>query len=159
MTISRRGLSPDVVVVVGLLILHFTLHRFFVRWPAMPNFLIGALLLAALRMRAGYAAFFGFALGVFEAAMSLAGLGTISIVLTVIGYLGARSRDLLFADARHYVFIYLFCGTWLSEFVLMLAMPGGPGIMGAVVLAPISALGTAAVCGAAESVAAAIRRP
>jgi hypothetical protein len=110
--------------VVALVILHFTLYRFLVRWPVMPSFLIGGLLLAAL-----------------------------------VGYLAARSRDLLFADARYYVFIYLFAGTWASEMLLMLAMPGGPGILGGLVLAPVSALGTAVVCGAAERLAAAFRRP
>jgi len=156
---SRRGWTPDGVLVVALVLVHLTLFRFFVRWPAMPNFLIGGLLLAALRMRAGYAAFFGFSLGILEAAMGLEGMGTISIVLTVIGYLAARSRDLLFADARYFVFIYLFAGTWFAEVSLMLAMPGGPGILGGLVLAPVSALGTALVCGTAESVATAIRRP
>ena len=156
---SRRGLGPDAFVVVGLLLLHFALYRYFVRWPAMPNFLVGGLLLTALRVRAGYAAFVGFGLGVLEAAMGLEGLGTISIVLAVIAFFGARSRDLLFADARHYVFIYLFVGTWVSELALMLAMPGGPSLAAGFVLAPVSALGTALVCGAAESVAATIRRP
>ncbi len=159
MTGFRRGWSADAALVVGLMILHFTLYRFFVRWPAMPNFLIGGLLLAALRMRAGYAAFLGFGLGMLEAAMGLEGLGTTSLVLTLVGYLGARSRDLLFADARHYVFIYLFVGTWVAEVALILTLPGGPTPLGALVLAPVSALGTALVCGAAESVAAAIRRP
>jgi len=144
---------------VALILLHFMLYRFFVRWPALPNLMIGGLLLAALRLRAGYAAFCGFSLGLLEAAMALAGFGTISIVLTVVGYLAARSRDLLFADARYYVFIYLFVGTWAAEMLLMLAMPGGPGILGGFVLAPISALGTAVVCGAAERAAAALRRP
>ncbi len=155
----RRAWSADVVVVVVLVILHFTLYRFLVRWPAMPNLLVGGLLLAALRMRAGYAAFLGFGLGVLEAAMGLEGLGTTSLILALVGYLGARSRDLLFADARHYVFVYLFVGTWIAEVSLILAMPGGPNLLGALVLAPVSALGTAVVCGAAESVAASIRRP
>ena len=91
--------------------------------------------------------------------MGLEGLGTTSLVLALVGYLGARSRDLLFADARHYVFVYLFAGTWIAEVSLILAMPGGPNLLGALVLAPVSALGTAVVCGAAESVAASIRRP
>ncbi|MEK6253255.1 MAG: hypothetical protein N2B05_01025 [Gemmatimonadales bacterium] len=159
MTGPKRGWSADAFVVVALVILHFTLYRFFGRWPAMPNLLIGGLLLAALRMRAGYAAFLGFGMGVLEAAMGMEGLGTLSLVLTLVGYLGARSRDLLFADARHYVFIYLFVGTWIAEVALILAMPGVPNLLGALVLAPVSALGTAVVCGAGESVAATLRRP
>jgi len=156
---SKRGWSPDAAVVLALVVLHFTLFRFFVRWPAMPNFLIGGLLLAALRLRAGYSAFFGFSLGILEAAMGLEGMGSISIVLTVVGYLAARSRDLLFADSQYYVFIYLFAGTWVAEVSLMLVMPGGPGLLGWLVFAPVSALGTAVVCGTAESVATALRRP
>lgn len=159
MTLHRRRPSPDLIIVVALLVVHFTLYRFFVRWPAMPNLMIGALLLGALRMQAGYAAVLGFGLGLLEAAMGLEGLGTISIILTIVGYLGARSRDLLFADARHYVIFYLFVGTWVAELSLMLALPGGPHWLEALVLAPISALGTAVICGAAESIAGALRRP
>lgn len=159
MTALRRGWSVDVVMVVALVILHFTLYRSFVRWPVLPNLLIGGLLLAALRMRAGYAAFTGFSLGVLEAAMGLEGLGTISLVFLLVGYLGARSRDLLFADARYYVFMYLFVGTWIAEVSLILTMPGERNLLGALVLAPVSALGTAVVCGAAGSVAAVLRRP
>ena len=51
MTGLRRGWSADAVVVLTLVVLHFTLYRFFGRWPAMPNLLIGGLLLAALRMQ------------------------------------------------------------------------------------------------------------
>lgn len=159
MTVLRRGWSADAVVVVILVVLHFTLYRFFSAWPALPNLLIGGLLLGALRMRAGYAAFLGFGLGVLEAAMGMEGLGTLSLVLTLVGYLGARSRDLLFADARHYVFIYLFVGTWIAEVALILAMPGVPNLLGALVLAPVSAFGTAVVCGAAEALASTLRRP
>lgn len=90
--------------------------------------------------------------------MGLEGMGSISLVLTAVGYLAARSRDLLFADARYYTPIYLFVGTWLAELALMLAMPGGPGVLLALVLAPVSAALTALVCGAAESLATAASR-
>ncbi len=156
---SRGRWAPDAIVVLGLLVLHFSLRRFLVGWPGMPSLLIGALLLGALRMRAGTAALFGFVLGLLEAAMGLEGMGSISFVFTAVGYLGARSRDLLFADARHYVFIYLFVGTWVAEAGLMLAMSGEAGLVGPLLLAPVSALATAILCGIAEAVAAAFRRP
>ncbi|MCL7972268.1 MAG: rod shape-determining protein MreD [marine benthic group bacterium] len=155
----RGRWAPDVIVVLGLLVLHFSLRRFLVGWPVMPSFLIGALLLGALRLRAGNAALFGFFLGLLEAAMGLEGMGITSFVFTLVGYLGARSRDLLFADARHYVFTYLFVGTWVAEAALMLAMPGEAGLVGPLLLAPVSALVTAILCGSAEAVAAALRRP
>jgi cell shape-determining protein MreD len=155
---ARRGPALDVALVVVLLLVHFTFHRFFVRWPVTPNLLVGGLLLAALRLTAGQAALLGFVLGVFEAAMGLEGMGTISLVLTVVGYLAARSRDLLFADARYFTPIYLFAGTWLAELGLLVAMPGGPGLLAGLVLAPISAAGTALVCGAVDFVVASARR-
>lgn len=155
----KRRWAPDAIVVLALLVVHFTLHRFLVSWPGMPNLLVGALLLGALRMRAGTAALFGFTLGLLEASMGLEGMGTLSLVFTLIGYLGARSRDLLFADARHYVFVYLFVGTWVAEVTMMFAMPGGGGLLAALVLAPLTALTTSLVCGAAEALAAAVRRP
>ena len=156
---ARRRWAPDAIVVLAILVAHFTLHRFLVSWPGMPSLLIGALLLGALRLQAGTAAVFGFILGLLEAAMGLEGMGILSLVFTLIGYLGARSRDLLFADARHYVFIYLFVGTWVAEVALMLAMPGEHGLLGPLVLAPLSALTTSLVCGSAEALAAVLRRP
>ena len=151
MTAGRRVATVDVIVIVALLLIHFTFHRFFVRWPIAPNFLIGALLLAALRLRAGHAALLGFVLGILEAAMGLEGLGTISLVLVIVGYLAARSRDLLFADARYYIPIYLFVGTWLAEIGFVIAMRGGPDLLLALVLTPVSAAATALVCTVVES--------
>jgi cell shape-determining protein MreD len=146
------------LLVVGLVALHFTFHRFFAHWSVAPNLLVGALLLAALWLRAGYAAFLGFSLGVLESAMGLEGMGTIALVLTLLGYAAARSRDLLFADARYYTVIYLFFGTWLGEIGLMAATPGGMNVLGALVLAPLSAFATAVVCGSAETLVSAARR-
>lgn len=158
MAAGRRDSLLEVLLVAGLIILHFTFHRFFAQWPFAPNLLVGGLLLAALWLRAGHAALLGFLLGVLESAMGLEGMGTISLVLTLLGYVAARSRDLLFADARYYTAIYLFIGTWLGEIGLMAATPGGYDLLGALLFAPLSALGTAVVCGAVESLAAATRR-
>ncbi len=150
---DRRAAAVDVGLVVGLILIHFTFHRFFVRWVVAPDLLVGGLLLAALRLRAGHAAVLGFILGILEAALVLEGMGAISLVLTAVAYVAARSRDLLFADARHFTFIYLFVGTWIAEVGLMLAMPGGPGWLAGLVMAPLSAVSTAVVCGLAESLA------
>ena len=157
MAAGRRTVLVDVGVVAGLILIHFTFHRFFARWPLAPNLLIGGLLLAALRLRSGHAAFLGFTLGILEAAMGLEGMGSISVVLTIAAYLAARSRDLLFADARYYTPIYLFVGTWVTELGLLLVMRGGPDLLLALVLTPVSAAATALVCGAVESVTSARR--
>lgn len=158
MTVGRRGAVAEVTVVALLILVHFTFHRFFERWPIAPNLLIGGLLLASLHLRSGHAALLGFALGLLEAAMGLEGMGTISLVLVVVAYLAARSRDLLFSDARFYTPIYLFVGTWVTEIGLLLAMRGGPDPLLALVLTPVSALSTALVCSAVETLTSAARR-
>ena len=158
MVIGRRAVFVDVAVVVALLIAHFTFHRFFVRWAIAPNLLVGALLLASLHLRSGHAALLGFGLGILEAAMALEGMGSISLVLTVVAYLAARSRDLLFADARYYTPIYLFVGTWVAELGLLLAMRAGADLVLTLVLIPVSAAGTALVCWAVETAASVARR-
>ena len=158
MVIGRRAAVVDVAAVTLLILVHFTFHRFFMRWPVAPNLLIGALLLSALRLRAGHAALLGFFLGLLEAAMGLEGMGSISLVLAIVGYLAARSRDLLFADATYYTPIYLFVGTWAAELGLLVAMRGGPDLLLALVLTPVSAAITALVCTGVESAAATVAR-
>jgi cell shape-determining protein MreD len=137
--------------IVLLLFLHFLFRPLFVRLPVAPNLLVGALLLATLRLRAGHAAFLGFGLGLLEAAMALEGMGWYALALTVIGYVGARSRDLLFADARFYVFGYLFVGTWIAESVLLLLGTTPPGLLRLLAGGATDALLTAIVCGGVEA--------
>ena len=139
-----------------LLFLHFLFRPLFVRLPIAPNLLVGALLLATLRLRAGHAALLGFGLGILEAAMALEGMGWYALALTVIGYVGARSRDLLFADARFYVFGYLFVGTWLAETVLLLLGTSPPGLLRLLIGGAADALLTALVCGGVEATTASI---
>lgn len=158
MGVGRRTETVDVAIVAGLLVVHFTFHRFLVQWAVAPDFLIGALLLASLRLQAGHAAVLGFVLGILEAAIGLEGMGTISIVLTLAAYVAARSRDLLFADARYYIPIYLFIGTWVTQLALLLALGGGSDLPLALITTPLSAASTALVCWAVESLTSAARR-
>jgi len=88
--------------------------------------------------------------------MALEGMGWYALALTVIGYVGARSRDLLFADARFYVFGYLFVGTWLAETVLLLLGTSPPGLLRLLIGGAADALLTALVCGGVEATTASI---
>jgi cell shape-determining protein MreD len=134
-----------------LLFVHFLFRPLFVRLPVAPNLLVGALLLATLRLRAGHAAALGFGLGILDAAMALEGMGWYALALTVIGYVGARSRDLLFADARFYVFGYLFVGTWIAEGALLLLGTSPPGLIQLFVGGAADAFLTALVCAGVEA--------
>lgn len=156
MDVERSTWAWSLAGVVALLVLHFLLRPLLVQLPVAPNLLIGALLLATLRLRAGHAAVLGFGLGILEASMALEGMGSYALALTVVGYLGARSRDVLFADARFYVVAYLFVGTWLAEIVLLLLGTTSPGPLRLVVGSGVNALLTAAVCGGVEALTASI---
>lgn len=145
-----RGQGPMVALVAAILLIHFLFRPALLALPVAPDLLTGGLLLATLHMRAGYAALLGFVLGVLEAAIGLDGMGRISVVYILTGYLGARSRDLLFADARYYVFAYLFVGTWLTRLGLMVVTGIDLDVYTVVVGGGVVAALTALVCGAAE---------
>lgn len=146
--LQRRDTVVSMTVVVLLLLLYFLFHPWLNGLPVGPDLLIGALLLAALRVQAGTAAILGFVLGPLEAAMALGDPGIYALVLTVTGYLAARSRDILFADAPVFVVVYLFIGTWLARSALVMSTGGATGgAVEALLVVGFDALATAIVCG------------
>lgn len=156
--LQRRDTVVSLGVVALLLLLHFLLWPWLTGLPAGPDLLLGGLLLAALRVRAGTAAALGFVLGPLEAAMGLGDPGAYALVLTLTGYLAARSRDVLFVDAPLFIAVYLFLGTWIARVALVL-MAGGPtGVGAAIGWALLDALVTALVCGAVDTFASALVR-
>jgi rod shape-determining protein MreD len=151
--LQRRDAAVTMTVVVVLLLLYFLFHPWLTGLPVGPDLLIGGLLLAALRVQAGTAAILGFVLGPLEAAMTLGDPGIYALVLTVTGYLAARSRDILFADAPVFVVVYLFIGTWVARSVLVMTTGGVTGAPGAaLLLVAFDALATAIVCGLIDAV-------
>jgi cell shape-determining protein MreD len=155
---ERRAEAVNAIVVALLVLLHFTFRPFLLAAPVAPDLLVGGLLLAALRLRAGYAALLGFILGLLEAAMALEGMGEVALVLAVVGYMGARSRDLLFADARYFVPAYVFAGTWLAQAGILLLVADTFEPVRMFVIGPGNAVLTALLCGIAERVVAATWR-
>lgn len=135
-----------------LLLIHFLFRPSLISFSAAPDFLVGGLLLAALRMRAGHAAALGFGLGVLDAAMALENPGIYALVLLTIAFAAARSRDLLFADARFFVGVYLLAGTWTTRTALALLGTANPSIPGAVGSALVTAVVTTIVCATVDSV-------
>jgi cell shape-determining protein MreD len=156
MDVERSAWAWSLAGITTLLVLHFLFRPFLVRLPVAPNLLVGALLLATLRLRSGHAAILGFGLGILEASMALEGMGSYALALTVVGYVGARSRDLLFADARFYVFGYVFVGTWLAEIVLLLLGTSPAGPVRLILGSGADALLTATVCGGVEALTASL---
>lgn len=141
--IQRTSRTAAVAVIGVLLLAHFVFRPWLKATPVAPDLLLAGLLLASLRLRAGPAAGLGFTLGFLEAAMALSNPGPYALVYTVAAYASARSRDLLFADARIYVALYLLAGTWLTRVSVLVLADTGPGMIGDMAWAALTAASTA----------------
>lgn len=107
-----------------LVVVHFALHLSFGVEASAPDLLTIGVLLVARQVRGGPAAGVGFTLGLLEDAVSLGAFGAAAITQTVIGYLGARSRDLFVGDSAVFLGFYLFLGAWLQD-ALYFTLAGG----------------------------------
>lgn len=140
------------LAVTGLVLLHFLFRPTLAGSVLAPDLLVGGLLLAALRLGAGNAAILGFVLGVLDGAMALGNPGKYALILLFVAFVAARSRDLLFADARFFVAVYLFAGTWLARAALTLFGTTTPDIVAAMGSALITASVTTVVCFTVDSI-------
>lgn len=145
---SRSGLSFWVFLVL-LLVIHFMLHLALGLRESAPDLLTIALLLGARRTTSSLAAGLGLLLGLLHDSLSLTAFGADAVVLTVLGYAGARSRDLFEGDSLLFVGGYLFLGKWLHDllyWVLARNLTGGNFVSRFLVEVPMAAL-YAAVAG------------
>lgn len=133
---------------VALATLHFLLHVGFGIGSGVPDLLTVALLVGARETDMGVGAGLGFAFGLMEDAFSLLAFGANAVSLTVVGLLGARTRDLFVGDSLLFLAWYLFVGKWLRD-ALHWVMTGetvrGPAIRSLVIEAPAQALYAAGV--------------
>lgn len=147
MTAAGRGgpswAAPAAAAVLA--VLHFLLRPLLVGWWGAPDLLAAAVLVLSLGVRPGAAAGAGFVLGLLEEALTLGPLGPLAIVYALVGYLGARSWDLVFTDTRLYLPLYLVIGAWLLIVVNAWFAPGDLVWDMIILRAPVSALLTAVV--------------
>ncbi len=139
---SRSAVSFWVFFVL-LVIGHFVLHVALGLGESAPDLLSVALLLGVRRTRSSVAAVLGLLLGVLHDSLSLTAFGADAVVLTVLGYAGARSRDLFEGDSLLFVGAYLFIGKWLHDFgywLLARDLTGGDFVSQFLVHVPIAAL-------------------
>lgn len=106
---------PFWLLIATLVVLHFILHITLGLTVWAPDLLTLAVLLGARQIQPGAAAGLGFALGLLEDAVSLGAFGAAAVTQTVIGYLGARSRDLFVGDSLAFLTLYVFVGAWLQN--------------------------------------------
>lgn len=105
------------VFIAILVFLHFALHVGFGLEGAAPDLLVVATLFGARRLRAPGAALVGLGLGLLEDALSVVAFGASALALSILGFLGARSRDLFEGDSLLFVAVYIFLGKWLRDAV------------------------------------------
>ena len=103
--------------VVLLAILHFLLHLGFGLGRIAPDLLTIALLVAAREVGMGTAGGIGTFFGLLEDAFSVLAFGANAMTLTVVGILGARTRDLFVGDSRLFIVSYLGVGKLLRDLI------------------------------------------
>jgi hypothetical protein len=138
-----RGRVALLVLVVILVVLHFLLRIGLGLGDLAPDLLVLAVLLAAREMRPGPAAALGLGLAVLEGALVPFAMGALAVVFTVLGYLGARTREWFASDSLVLLAIYLFAGKWIADILLhfmagRLIHPGGPSTL--LLISPLTAL-------------------
>lgn len=101
--------------IVFLVILHLALRVSLGLGEAAPDLLTVAVLLGARRTRPAIAAGVGFGLGLLRDSLALGPFGGAAAVLTVLGYLGSRTRDFVEGESLLFTAVYLFIGVWLHD--------------------------------------------
>ena len=112
-----KGGWPFWLFIAILVAAHFALHLSLGLDAAAPDLLTVAVLLGARQLSGGAAAGLGFLLGLIEDAVSLGAFGAGAATQAVVGFLGARSRDLFLGESLLFLGIYLFLGTWLQDVI------------------------------------------
>lgn len=131
------------VLILLLVVLHFVLHLSFGFGIEAPDLLTVAVLLGARQLSGGRAAGYGFLLGLLEDAVSVSVFGAAAITQTVIGYLGARSRDLFVGDSLLFLALYLFLGKWARDalyYAVAAVVRRGDAVGALLLQAPLAAL-------------------
>lgn len=134
------------VFIAILVILHFVLRVGLGFGQLAPDLLVVALLIAAREVRAGVAAGLGLFLGIVDGSLVPFALGSSAVVLTVLGFAGARSRELNSGDSLVFFALYLFAGKWLFDTLLYLITGSifQPGASYLLLVSPLTALYAAA---------------
>lgn len=146
---DRRGW----LTVVVLLLLHFSLHPVWSRWPAGPDLVAGGLLLGSFLLRWGRASVLGCVLGVLEASIALGSLGITMLLFSLAGGIASWLHRLIYSESRRLVLVFVFVGTWGLRAVAAPLMGGDVSPEGLLVHAPASAALTVAVCGIIDRLA------
>ena len=113
-----RALRPLLAFLL-LIVLHYTL-RPVLGWRTAIDFLVIALLLAAVRMRPGFAALLGFAMGLVSDSLSVGAFGSAALAMSVVGFVASWLRAVVFAENLALHAAFFFVGKWLFDIVFLI---------------------------------------
>ena len=145
------------VVVVVLVVVQFVVQPL-MPWRVSPDFLVIAVLYAAVRIRPGWAAVLGFVIGLATDSLSLGAFGAGAVAMSAVGFGASWLKPAFFADTVAINASFLFVGKWAFDAVYVLVqhrMSFGATIVQLFVWSVLSAMVTAV----AGVVAMALLRP
>ena len=102
-----------------LVVMHFAL-RPLVQWRSEPDFLVVAILLAAVRVRPGVAALIGFVTGLLADALAPSTFGVTAFSLTVLGFAASWLKAVFFSDNVVLHAFFFFVGKWAFDILFVL---------------------------------------
>jgi rod shape-determining protein MreD len=126
-----------------LAVLHFFLRTGLGLGSGVPDLLTLSLLLGARELRIGGGAGLGFFFGLLRDSFSTFPFGVYTLALTLVGALGARTRDIFVGDSLRFLFSYLMGGKLLLEGAVWTF--AGEAVRGPFVQAVLVEGGTAAI--------------
>jgi len=134
-----------IIVCLILVVFHYTL-RPLLAWRASVDFLIVALLLGSVRLRPGYAAVYGFFLGLVADSLGATGFGVAAFGMSLVGFAASWLKAVFFADNLALNGFFLFLGKWVFDLIFLIVGRGLHGaelVMQIFVWSPLSAAVTA----------------
>lgn len=135
------------LVFVLLVALHYGV-RPLLPFRAVPDFLVIALLLAAVRLRPGASAVLGLVIGFSADALAPGAFGAAALAFTVVGFAASWLKAVFFADNVAINAVFFLAGKWAADLIFLLAerrLPPGEFIVQALVWSPLAAAVTAVV--------------
>lgn len=142
-TRALRGIVAFAVLVV----LHYTV-RPLLGWRVDMDFLVIAVLLAAVRLRPGSAAAIGFLTGLVADSLAPSAFGAGALAMTVIAFAASWLKAVFFADNVVLNAFFFFVGKWVFDLLYTIAehrLALGEALAQIFIWAPLSAALTATV--------------
>ena len=133
-------------LIFGLLVvLHYTL-RPLLGWRAPIDFLVIAILLAAVRVRPGTAALLGFSLGLVTDSLNSESMGAGALAMAAIAFAASWLKAIFFADNLALNGFFFFVGKWIFDIVMVMGeqrLESGDMLTQLLLWSPLAAANTA----------------